>query len=291
MKTAALLKRILLGIPVLCASILTASERPNILFIFSDDHSLQTLSAYEGRMREFIREQGVTPNLQQLADQGAVFENSFVCNSICGPSRAAILTGKHSQHNGFVRNSQQFNADQWTFPQALREAGYTTAIFGKWHLGTVPQGFDKSMVLEGQGFYYNPDFFVDGSPELTRIEGYASDIITDKTLEWLKAHKNAPEPFFLCSWHKAPHRTWMPAERHLYFLENVKIPEPENLLDDYSGRSSVLEKQTMSIADELNIAYDTKVTPPVSGSEIDSFWEKLKKRHRWIPHPAWKLPA
>ncbi|NDV61592.1 sulfatase [Puniceicoccales bacterium CK1056] len=289
MKIASSFKGWILLISLFAGTTGQASERPNILFIFSDDHSLQALSAYEGRMQKFIREQGVTPNLERLAAQGAVFENSFVTNSICGPSRAAILTGKHSQHNGFIRNSQQFNPDQWTFPQALQEAGYNTAIFGKWHLGTAPRGFDESWVLQGQGYYYNPDFFVNGSSKLTRQEGYVSDVITEKTLEWLEANKDSDQPFFLCSWHKAPHRTWMPAERHLYFLENVDIPEPPTLFDDYSGRSSVLKEQTMSIANELNIAHDTKVTAPATSENLDAFWSGVENTKSKDPSTRWEF--
>ena len=133
------------------------------------------------------------------------------------------------------------------------------------------------MVLQGQGFYYNPDFFVDGSRRLTRVEGYVSDIVADKTIDWLENREDKDRPFFLCSWHKAPHRTWLPAERHFHFLDKVEVPEPDNLFDDYGGnRNSNLKRQTMTVATELNMAYDLKVTPPVSRTEMEAFWEGVE---------------
>ena len=153
------------------------SDRPNILFIFSDDHAPQAIGAYGSKINQ-------TPNLDRIAREGAVFRNSFCANSICGPSRACILTGKHSHMNGFLRNGNQFDGTQTTFPKLMQEAGYQTAIIGKWHLSTDPTGFDYWEVLPGQGSYYNPDFMqMDGSKK--RFEGYCTDIITDHSLEWL----------------------------------------------------------------------------------------------------------
>lgn len=241
-------------------------RHPNILFIFSDDHSLQTLGAYPSRMQSFVREHKITPNIDRLAEEGALFENSFVCNSICGPSRAAIITGKHSHINGFKDNGNCFNADQWTVAKALRQNGYQTVLFGKWHLGTLPTGFDNFKILNDQGQYYNPDFITpDGN---TRMPGYCTDIIGDLTIDWLKNQCDPQKPFFLCSWHKAPHRTWMPHSRYFNFLDGIDIPEPANLFDDYADRTSAAHEQEMTIRDHINIAMDVKVTPPAADTPI-----------------------
>lgn len=229
---------------ILLLSLLTchAAERPNILFIFSDDHALQAISAYGGRFKDIAP----TPNIDRLATQGAVFERSYCANSICGPSRACILTGKHSHINGFVDNSSKFNGAQPTFAKYLKAAGYETAVIGKWHLVSQPTGFDHWEVLPGQGSYYNPDFIqMDGSTK--RVEGYVSDIITDKSLVWLKNRKDKDKPFVLMSQHKAPHRNWVPAERHYKLFAGMDLPEPESLFDDYANRSDALKKQAMSL--------------------------------------------
>ncbi len=242
--------------------LIAGEKRMNILFFFSDDHSIQTLGAYKTRLQQFVKKHKITPNIDKLARQGALFENSFVCNSICGPSRAAILTGKHSHINGFKANGDQFDSDQWTMAKAFQKHGFHTAIFGKWHLGTLPEGFDQFMVLPGQGTYYNPDFIVNGQKKMIRKQGYTSDIISDLTIDWLKKKKDKTRPFFLCSWHKAPHRVWMPHPRDFNFLEDVTIPEPKNLFDDYKGRTSSAREQTMSIDKNINIMGDVKVSPP-----------------------------
>ncbi len=251
-------------------------KQPNILFLFSDDHSLQTLGAYRTRLQDFVRKHRITPNLEQLAAEGATFNNSFVCNSICGPSRAAILTGKHSKINGFWTNGQRFDGSQWTMPQAFQKAGYQTALFGKWHLASTPTGFDVSEILPGQGMYYNPDFITkDG--ERIREQGYCTEIIADKTLDWLENGRDKDKPFFLCSWHKAPHRTWMPEPKYMDLLDDVDVPEPDNLFDDYAGRSSALKLQKMSIRDEINLAGDAKVTPPVVTSTPEEILASAEK--------------
>ncbi|MDP8244891.1 MAG: sulfatase [Candidatus Hinthialibacter antarcticus] len=251
---------------------LTASaqtKQPNIVFIFSDDHSLQTLGAYKTRLQDFIKKHKITPNIDSIADDGVLFTNSFVANSICGPSRACILTGKHSHKNGFMSNGNKFDGSQWTVAKELQNANYQTAVIGKWHLGTLPTGFDDYAVLPGQGKYYNPDFKVKGSDDLVRKDGYCSDLIGDMTLEWLDKKRDKSKPFFLCSWHKAPHRTWMPHPRHFNLLDGIDVPEPENLFDDYEGRTSAASEQEMTIRDHINIAMDVKVTPPAATTSIE----------------------
>ena len=166
-----------------------SAERPNILFLFSDDHAIKSISAYGGPLAEVAP----TPNIDRIAEQGAVFTNSFCANSICGPSRATILTGKHSHKNGFMRNGNTFDPDQWTVAKSLQQGGYNTAVIGKWHLKTNPAGFDHWEIFPGQGNYYNPVFIqMDGSKQ--RFEGYATDLTTEKAIDWLDG-RDKTKPF------------------------------------------------------------------------------------------------
>jgi len=255
----------------------TKAKQPNILFIFSDDHSLQTLGAYRTRMQDFIKKHNITPNIDKIAAQGVVFDNSFVGNSICGPSRASILTGKHSHINGFRANGDKFDSSQWTVAKELQKANYQTAVIGKWHLASLPTGFDDYNILPGQGMYYNPDFISKGSEKPIRKQGYCSDVIGDLTIDWLDKKRDKSKPFFLCSWHKAPHRTWMPHPRHFNLLDGVDVPEPENLFDDYEGRTSSAREQEMTIRDHINIATDVKVTPPFATISPEKMLEAIPK--------------
>lgn len=227
-----------------------AADRPNILFIFSDDHAPQAIGAYGSKINQ-------TPNLDRIAQQGAVFQNSFCANSICGPSRACILTGKHSHKNGFLRNGNRFDSAQTTFAKLIQQSGYETAIIGKWHLETDPVGFNHWEVLPGQGSYYNPDFLeMDGTKK--RFEGYCTDIITEHALQWLKEGRDPNKPFVLMCQHKAPHRNWSPPERHYALYKDTDIPEPATLFDDYAGRSSLLKQNEMSIANHFYWGHDMK---------------------------------
>ncbi|MCF7731509.1 MAG: sulfatase-like hydrolase/transferase [Akkermansiaceae bacterium] len=230
-----------------------AAERPNIVFIFSDDHALSGISAYGG----IYKDVAPTPNIDRLAAQGVIFERSYCANSICGPSRACILTGKHSHVNGFVDNEQcTFDGSQPTFPKYLQQAGYQTAMIGKWHLISNPTGFDHWDILPGQGNYYNPNFLqMDGSSK--RLKGYCTDLITDKALTWLKEQRTPDKPFVLMCQHKAPHRNWVPAPRHYEIFKDLTMPEPATLFDDYSGRSKLLAGQEMSIARNFYWGHDT----------------------------------
>lgn len=243
-----------------------ASERPNIVFIFSDDHASHAISAYRDLHQDkpFLVN---TPNLDRIANEGMRFDNCFCTNSICGPSRAVIQTGKHSHLNGFVRNGNRFNGDQQTFPKLLHAAGYQTAIVGKWHLGTEPTGFDYYEVLKGQGPYYNPPMISGGysdTPKPGTTEkhvGYTTDVITDLAMDWLKEKRDPSKPFCFMFQHKCPHRNWLPAQRHLSLFDDVEIPEPVNLFDDYEGRGRAAHEQDMSIEFTLN-ASDLKLTFP-----------------------------
>ena len=272
----------LLGLPLLDGCSPTAQGPPNILFIFSDDHACQAISAYGSVINR-------TPNIDRIAREGALFENSFCSNAICAPSRAVVLTGKFSHVNGKIDNrADPFDTSQPTFNKALQAAGYQTAMIGKWHLRNDPEGFDFWTILPGQGNYYNPDFrtpahLVSGAdaepagagpgdtagdsgqgpaPEVVteRIEGYVTDIITDLSLQWLE-QRDPERPFLLMCQHKAPHRNWMPGPDHLMTYEDVEIPEPETLFDDYSNRASPAAEQEMTIRSHLQPAYDLKITP------------------------------
>lgn len=228
-------------------------KRPNILFLFSDDHAVNAISSYGGPLAKTAP----TPNIDRIAREGALFVNSFCGNSICGPSRATILTGKHSHKNGFMRNGNKFDPNQWTVAKALNKAGYNTAVIGKWHLSSNPVGFDHWEILPGQGSYYNPVFIQqDGSRK--KVEGYATDITTDKAIAWLN-DRDKSKPFFLMCQHKAPHRTFAPALRHLGAFDDIEIPEPPTLFDDYANRSELLKKNEMEIDRHFDWAYDAKV--------------------------------
>jgi len=234
-----------------------SADRPNVLFIFSDDHAPHAIGAYGG----WLRSVNPTPNIDRLASQGMLFRNSFCTNSICGPSRAVILTGKHSHLNGFMRNGNKFDGTQQTFPKLLQKAGYQTAMIGKWHLSSDPRGFDHWQILPGQGQYYNPDFKTSAGRK--RIDGHCTDIVTDLALEWLKG-RDSDRPFMLMCQHKAPHRTWMPAIRHLSLYNDIKIPEPPTLFDRWKDNASPARHQEMEIDGHMNIVYDL-FGPPVNG--------------------------
>ncbi|MEW4487790.1 sulfatase [Thalassoglobus sp. JC818] len=242
---------------VLCGRTESA-DRPNILFIFTDDHAPHAIGAYDG----WLKDVNPTPNIDRLASEGMVFENSFCTNSICGPSRAVIQTGKHSHINGFRENSDRFNGDQQTFPKLLQKVGYSTAMIGKWHLGTDPQGFDFWKVLPGQGDYYNPVFISEEGREV--VEGYCTDLVTDMALNWLENDRDKDKPFMLMCQHKAPHRTWMPPLRYLELYDDVDIPEPATLFDNWEDNASPARFQEMEIDGHLNIVFDC-FGPPLHG--------------------------
>lgn len=228
-------------------------KRPNIIFMMSDDHAYQAISAYSDKLIN-------TPNIDRIAKEGMLFSNACVTNSICAPSRAVILTGKHSHLNGKVDNHFPFDTTQVTFPQILQNAGYQTAMFGKLHFGNSPKGFDQFKILPGQGTYYNPDFITKNEGTV-RVEGYVTDIITDMTLNWLDKERDDSKPFMLFYLHKAPHREWLPAERHYKEYISKKFPEPETLFDNYDGRGSAAKTAEMNLLTHMNWAGDSKIEP------------------------------
>lgn len=232
-------------------------KRPNIVFIISDDHAYQAISAYGGRLAEVAP----TPNIDRIADDGMLFNNCLVTNSICGPSRATIMTGKYSHKNGFVDNTfgTKFDFSQQTFGELLQQAGYKTGVLGKLHLGQTPtKGFDYVDILLGQGSYYNP-LFVNEEGQY-QVEGYATEIITQKAITWIDSVKTGDESFMLFLGHKSPHRPWQPGPNELGMYEGVEIPEPETLFDDYSGNREVAAMNYMSISDAMKMGQDIKIT-------------------------------
>ena len=249
---------------------LAQNTRPNILYIMSDDHSYQTIGCYGHQLNE-------TPNLDRIANSGAHFQNSFVSNSLSGPARAVILTGKFSHMNGYYDNESgaRFDQSQTTFPKLLQTAGYQTAIFGKWHLGGTPQGFDYYSVLEGQGHYYNPDFIEpDGVKE--HVSGYVTDLTVDKTLEWLQNGRDKSKPFMVKCHFKAPHRNWMSAIEKIEMYEDKTYPLPENFYDDYEGRLAA-EMQLMEIGRHMHLFADLKMFGFESPGDIRVLGKELER--------------
>jgi arylsulfatase A-like enzyme len=232
------------------------AKRPNIVFMFADDHAYQAISAYGDPRR--LNE---TPNIDRIAKEGVRFDRCLVPNSICGPSRATVLTGKYSHMNGFYNNTNsKFDGAQTTFPKLLQAAGYQTAMVGKWHLVTNPTGFNYWEILPGQGTYYNPAMIRDGVN--VKHVGYTTDIITNLSLEWL-GKRDKSKPFLLMCQHKAPHREWEPNLKYLDHDKDRKYPEPATLFDDYSGRGKAEHEQDMTIAKTMNLK-DLKLTPPTN---------------------------
>ena len=224
-------------------------KQPNILFIMSDDHAQKAISAYDSSLIE-------TPNIDRIGNEGAIFSNSFVANSICAPSRAVMLTGKHSHVNGLKDNRDTFDGSQVTFPKILQDSGYYTALVGKWHLKSVPTGFDYWNILNDQGNYYNPDLIEMG--DTFNVTGYVTDVVTDYALKALE-ERDTTKPFCLLYHHKAPHRSWMPDTADLYAFENIEFPLPENFYDAYEGRIAAGEAD-MRIAD-MYLTWDMKLNP------------------------------
>ena len=216
-----------------CKNEQAKSVRPNFIFIMADDHANRAISAYDGTINQ-------TPNIDRLADEGAIFKNSFCTNSICGPSRASILTGKHSHKNGITGNGAPWNGSQTLFPRIMKQHGYNTALIGKWHLNSLPgDEFNYSKVLTGagkQGFYYNPEFCINGEDTVTE-QGYSTDIITDESLEWLKENSKQDDPFMLFVQFKAAHVPRMPELRFMSRYITDSIPEPETLFDNFDTRT------------------------------------------------------
>ncbi|AUP81528.1 sulfatase family protein [Flavivirga eckloniae] len=249
------------------AQIESTKVRPNIIFIMADDHATQAISAYGHPISQLAP----TPNIDRIAEEGAIFKNNFCTNSICGPSRAVILTGKHSHVNGFRMNGDRFDGNQQTFPKLLQKAGYKTAMLGKWHLHGFPQGFDHWNILQDQGNYYNPNFISVNAQtqkvDTTMIKGYATDIVTEQAITYLNEIKDTGTPFMLMVQHKAPHRNWMPALRHVNKYDTVKFPVPETYFTDHKG-STASKEQYQTIYRDMYEGHDLKMTKKKGSPEL-----------------------
>ncbi len=270
----------------------TESQRPNIIFIMSDDHALQAISAYGHPISQLAP----TPNIDRLANKGAIFTQNYCSNSVCGPSRAVILTGKHSHINGFRMNGDRFDGNQQTFPKLLQQAGYKTAMIGKWHLHGNPQGFDYWNILVDQGHYYNPDFITlnpnTQKADTARIHGYATDIITEDALKYLQQNRDNEKPFILMVQHKAPHRNWMPAPRHMNKYDKVKFPLPDTYFTSHKG-SKNSEDQQQTIYQDMYEGHDLKMTkkkgkPELAWNPWKTDFNRMTKAQRTIWDKAYQ---
>lgn len=243
-------------------------KQPNILFIMSDDHAYQAISAYDDRLLQ-------TPQIDRLAKEGILFTNACVTNSICAPSRAVILTGKHSHINGKIDNRFPFDTTNITFPQLFQDAGYQTAMYGKLHFGNNPKGVDDFMILPGQGNYINPKFNTpDGD---TLITGYTTDVITDLTLGWLQEKRDPNKPFMLAYLHKAPHRPWWPRPDKFKEFTQKTFPEPSNLFDDYTNRGTAAKTAEMNLLNHMMYSHDSKIRPELRDKMADAASPRVRE--------------
>lgn len=244
-------------------------ERPNIVFIFSDDHAYQSIGAYGNKFAK-------TPNIDRIAREGALLKNNLVTNSICGPSRATLLTGKYSHINGYKNNDRtKFDITQQLFPDLLQKGGYQTAWIGKLHLNSLPTGFDYWNILPGQGIYYNPQF-ITAPNDTIRKEGYVTDIITENSLDWINK-RDTKKPFFLVVGQKSVHREWYPDLQDLGAYDDINFPLPETFYDDYAGRAAAKD-QDMSIEKTMRLKEDLKVHLDYNQVPGYKFFPEAKKK-------------
>jgi len=239
---------------ILCLlSIASHAQQPNIIYIMSDDHDADAISTYN---KKFIS----TPNMDRIAKEGMKLTNCFVGNSICSPVRATVLTGQHSHLNGIKDNRTPFDGSKVTLPKLLKDAGYQTVLIGKWHLHSSPTGFDYWTVLPGQGLYYSTRL-INMNNDTIRYNEYATSLITNQTLTWLKEKRDPSKPFFLMMHHKAPHRNWMPELKWLEIFSKKKFPEPSTLYADTIGKGAAFKHQQMSILKDMTLCIDLKIDP------------------------------
>ncbi|MEO6613313.1 MAG: sulfatase [Chitinophagaceae bacterium] len=242
----------LLFFSLLVSTFSLAQQRPNIIYIMSDDHDADAISAYN---KKFIN----TPNLDRIAKEGMLFKRNFVNNSICGPVRATLITGQHSHKNGMKDNRTRFDSSKLTMPKIFQQNGYQTAIVGKWHLVSYPTGFDYWKILPGQGLYVEPRF-ISMKGDTTTYHGYATDVITDEAIKWLD-NRDMNKPFVLHIHHKAPHRYFLAPLKYIQQFHSKKIPEPSTLYVDTAGHGTAWHLQTMSILYDMKLSSDLKVDP------------------------------
>ena len=242
----------LLVVSLLFSTGIFAQQKPNIIYIMSDDHDADAISAYN---RQFI----LTPHIDRIAKEGVLFTHNFVSNSICGPVRATLLTGQHSHKNGMKDNRTRFDSSKLTMPKIFQQNGYQTAIVGKWHLVSYPTGFDYWKILPGQGLYVEPRF-ISMKGDTTTYHGYATDVITDEAIHWLD-NRDRSKPFVLHIHHKAPHRYFLAPLKYIEAFHNRLFPEPSTLYVDTAGHGTAWRLQTMSILYDMKLSSDLKVDP------------------------------
>ena len=263
------------------------TERPNIVFIMSDDHAVSAVSAYN----DWLSKVAPTPNIDRIAENGMLMTRTFNTNSICGPSRASILTGKYSHVNGFFKNEKggDFDGSQMTFPKLFQSAGYETAVVGKWHLGTNPTGFDYSKVMinwGGQGTYFNPVFLENGRDTIVERQRHSTAQVAHDALKWLDKGRDKDKPFMLMYQFKAPHRPWEPAEEFQSLFTDGDLPQPANFNDDYKGRKAA-KNQWMEIENHMN-RRDLKIPPPAGLSRLEqnAYYKYGNKGEFWTPNDS-----
>lgn len=273
------LNRFIFSVSLVFSAALSAGTdtRPNIVWIFADDHTNQAIGAYGGPLAEI----DPTPNIDRLADEGMRFERCYVGNSICAPARATLLTGKHSHLHGKINNRGGFNHDQQQFQKILQKHGYQTAIIGKIHLSGNLQGFDYWEVLPGQGSYYQPTFITEDGRK--QYKGYLADIITEKSIDWLANKRNQEAPFMLMVHHKATHRSWKAAPRHVNLFDDIVLPEPPNLFDNYANRGIAAKSQDMSLRATMRPEMDLKIRTEADKEKGFAAYGKAKWKasERW----------
>jgi len=272
----------------------SSAATPNIIIMYSDDHTAQSIGAYQEALNYGLKlDHTPTPNIDRLAENGMRFDNAFVTNSICKPSRAVLLTGLHSHKNGVLTNGESLSLDLETFPMLLQKAGYQTAMIGKWHLGTEPQGFDYYEVLYGQGPYYNPTMRTSNG-DVDR-HGHTTEIIGEAALDWLRSKRKQDRPFMMIYNHKAPHRNWLPGPA-LNEYKDRDIPEPPTLFYglqesgdapkspagsyEYPGLTTAAQQQDMEIGTTMMWAWDLKLAINPKTGEPTEGWENLVESNR-----------
>ena len=255
-----------------------SNNSPNIIIMYSDDHTAQSIEAYQDVLNYGLKlDHTPTPNIDHLADGGMRFDNAFVTNSICKPSRAVLLTGMHGHKNGVLTNGESISLDLETFPMILQESGCQTSMIGKWHLGTEPQGFDYYEVLYGQGPYYNPTMRTSNG-DVDR-HGHTTEIVGERAIEWLRLQRDRDKPFMMVYNHKTPHRNWLPGPA-LNDYKKRDLPEAPILFYDYSGLETPAHEQDMEIGTTMSWAWDLKVPINPETGEPTEGWGNLVERNR-----------
>ncbi len=268
------------GISLLTSATVFGQQKPNIIFIMSDDHAYQAISAYGHGLNE-------TPNIDRLAKEGVIFQRAFVTNSISAPSRAVMLTGKFNHLNGKTDNQDsKFDWNQQNFVRILQQNGYQTAMIGKIHIPGTPQGFDYTNILPGQGQYYNPVFIENGVRKV--FPGYVTTLTTQFALDWLDKKRDKSKPFCMLYHQKAPHRPWQPEAKYLNLYDDKTFDVPDNFFDDYAGRGTAAKHQKMEIGRDMEWGHDMKFENDPYTNALTSHGKELNSRFDDKQRAAWR---